>query len=273
MAITAVIILTCCNKHVESVLPAQSPPPPPPAPIKHLFADAGSDTTICMPYGGTGNLFKGFLDGRASHDDSGKIVRYSWSEVVGDPVMGSSVYPQSQLAHLSKDSTEITFFSGTHVFNLEVWDDQGRYDYDHVTINAVSRFNYEYDGLSWDSAVGKLTAISVKVKPGLLNSWPDIDSSNTNLDVYVNDYNGICLDNSSWKKLPLVPYDSIQLTTHSAFYSLISDFPTSVNHGTFHPVIYINTNSGANLNQRVSVAFNESDNPNRGFSGAGDWDP
>jgi len=74
LAFAMAIIFTGCNKHVEKAMSSQTPPPPP---IKHLFANAGSDTTIWMPLGGTGNVFRGILNGRASSDDSGKIISYS----------------------------------------------------------------------------------------------------------------------------------------------------------------------------------------------------
>jgi hypothetical protein len=46
---------------------------------------------------------------------------------------------------------------------------------------------------------------------------------------------------------------------------LIFDLPNSINHGTGYPEIYAKTNSGININQKVSLGFI---NP----TGAGDWD-
>jgi hypothetical protein len=191
------LFFSYCSKHVENTLSFQLPQRPIPSPKKHLFANAGSDTTICMPYGGTGGDFKGILDGKASYDDSGKIVSYSWSEIGG-------IY--SLIDSINKDTTYVFFQSGTHQYLLEVRDDYGQVDSAKVTINVIRKFDYEYNGLSWDSITGVLTTISVKAKPGLIASWAaftlwDNDSS----DVYLSDFNGKCNDISNWKKLPYVP--------------------------------------------------------------------
>jgi hypothetical protein len=229
---------------------------------KTLFANAGLDTTICLLYGGIGNIFKGMVDGRASHDDSGKIVSYSWFEIIGSPpnswlgIIGFN----SDSTVFSKDSSEVTFLltGGIHQFMLEVRDDHGQVDSAKVNINAIQKFDAEYDGLSWDSTTGVLTTISVKAKPGLIESWPDFTSLDTvSSEIHLSDYNGKCNDISSWKLLPYVPYDSIQLTDKLLFYTLISDPPTILNRGHLFPEIYAKTNSGIDFNQKVSIGFIE----------------
>jgi|SRR5450631_2566710 len=248
LAVASALFFSHCNKHVEKAMSSQTPPPPPP-PIKHLFANAGADTTICMPYGGTGSVFIAILNGRASYDDSGKIVSYSWSEIGGI---------HSYIDSANNDTTLVTLI-GTltlHHFQLEVQDDHGQVDRSEVTINVIQQFDSEYDGLSWDSTTGILTTIGVKAQPGLIESWPDFTLwDNDNSKVYLTDFNGKCSDISSWKKLPYVPYDSIQLTDKLVFYSLISIPPSIVEKGTLYPEIYAKSNSGIDFNQKVSVGF------------------
>lgn len=225
----------------------------PPPVIQHLFANAGSDTTICMPHLGTGNIFTGILNARASSDDSGKIISYLWSEIDGTGYL----YPDGQTEILWKDSTAVSFLAGlgVHKFNLEVRDDQGRVANDQVTINVVSLFSYEYDALSLDSTAGLLKTISVKFEPGLMESWPDIDSVSVIREVYLINYNGQCHDISSWTKLPYVPYDSIQLTDKPVFYSLLADHRNPFDQKDMYGEIYARSNSGTDFNQKVSVGF------------------
>jgi hypothetical protein len=254
-----------CNKQIDNTAPPPPPPPPtqPPS-VNYLKANAGSDTTICMPYGGTGDGFEAMLNGSASRDDSGKIVSYSWSEIEGSP---SNPWSEnlglfsSESTIFSKDSAKVSFLlnsGGLHRFMLKVQDDHGRVDSSWVSIQINQNFDAEYDGLSWDSTSGVMTTISVKAKADLLESWPDffnldIDSSG----VYLINFNGQCNDISSWNKLPYVPYDSIQLTDEKVFYSLVSIPPSVTQSGALFPEIYARTNSGVDFNQKVSIGFVE----------------
>jgi hypothetical protein len=276
LAVATAIFFSFCNKQVVNT-PAFTPPqPPPPPPINYLIARAGSDTTICMPYGGTGNIFKGLLDGRGSSDDSGKIVSYSWSEILGSGPVGNIA---SYFTGFSKDSAEDTLLltggvdqfgdlvlgASPNHFMLKVRDDHGRVDSAMVTINIIQNFVEEYDGLSWDSTVGLLTTISVKAIPGLIESWPeDFEFNNGHSGIYLSNFNGQCFDTTNLAKLPYVPYDSIQLTDKLVFYSEISIPPSVINAGTFfqsisgggfYPEIYAKTNSGIDFNQKVSIGF------------------
>jgi hypothetical protein len=274
LAFATAIFFSCCNKNVVNTQPTTHPsPPPPPPPINYLIANAGSDTTICMPYGGTGSLFKGLLDGSASHDDSGKIVSYSWSEILGSGY--ASDFTEFSFTGSSRDSAEDTLlFTGgvdqfgdlvlgasPHHYMLKVRDDHGRVDSALVTINIIQNFNAEYDGLSWDSTAGLLTTISVKAKPGLIQSWPTDSGYSA---IYLSNFNGQCFDTTNLAKLPYVPYDSIQLTNKLVFYSVITIPPSVINAGTFfqrtsaggfYPEIYAKTNSGIDFNQKVSIGF------------------
>ena len=246
MAIVTVVIFTHCSKTVDNKVDSTPAPLPP---LKHLTANAGSDTTICMPYGGTGNIFKTILNGRASSDDAGNILSYSWSAVKkeGSPDL------QSQITDVSKDSTTVRFLSGdaTYQFNLEVRDDQGRVDNDQVTINVISRFNYQYDGLSWDSITAGLQTISVKFKPGLMESWPRGSFE----DIYLINSNAGCRDIISWQKLPFVLYDSIQQTDKPIFYTLVTGHPNIFSQGNLYTEIYARSNAGIDLTQKVSIGF------------------
>ena len=144
MAIVTAVIFTHCNKASEGIV-ISSPPPPPP---KHLIANAGADTTIFMPYGGSGIVFKAILNGRASKDDAGNIVTYSWTEIENE----GSPYSLAKITDQYGDSTTATFHSGSglHIFHLEVRDDRGRVDFARISVNFISPFDFAYDELSWD---------------------------------------------------------------------------------------------------------------------------
>jgi hypothetical protein len=280
MVVATVVFFSGCNKQVVNT-PAPPPPalPPPPPPVNYLMANAGSDTTICIPYGGTGNYFKGMLDGRASRDDSGKIVSYSWSEITGPNTEPLWYRYNLDSVGFSKDSAEVTLLlSGSvdlgegvgkigRLYMLTVRDDHGRVDSARVTINIIQNFDEEYDGLSWDTTEGLLTTISVKAKPGLIKSWPhDFDYNNGYSGIYLSNFNGQCFDTTNQAKLPYVPYDSIQMTDKLVFYSVISIPPSIINPGTLfqgisagllYPEIYAKTNSGIDFNQKVSIGFIE----------------
>jgi hypothetical protein len=252
--VVVAILFSGCKKQAALV---QQPPPPPP-PIGDLIANAGSDTTICMPFGGTGNSFKGILDGSASHDNSGNIISFSWTEIVGSnpaTVFSTEIKP------------EILLSGGLHHIVLKVRNNHDQAAEDTVIVNVIQKFNTEYDGLSWDSTAGALMTISVKLKPALIQSWPSPFDSKQPDSVYYSNYDGTCKDIGSWKQVPYVPYDSIQLTDKPIFYSVVLNPPNTVNLGTSYPEIYARTNSGIDFTQKVSLGFSDG-NP----SGAGDWD-
>ena len=256
LALLFILFFTDCNKQVANipVIPQPSPPLPP---TNYLMANAGNDTSICIPYGGTGNEFRAFLDGRASLDDSGKIISYSWYEILG--VNDAPLTDFSDSTNYSKDSAEVNFLlsGGVHLYMLKVMDDHGRIDSAHVTVNAIQNFSDEFDGLSWDSTTGGLTTISVKFKPGLMETWPSFYGLDSSSGIYLSNYSGACFDTSNLAKLPFVPYDSIQLTNETVFYSIVNTAPTLVDQGSVYPEIYARTNSGIDFNKKVSIGFIE----------------
>jgi len=234
---TVIIYFGCSKKNDQSSFTQNSK-------SKTLVAVAGRDTSICMPYGGTGYIFQGILDGRESHDSLGNIISYVWTQQVS----GGS----SPLVVGTKALTEVEISNrGMNTFWLQVKDDQGQVAYDSVSINVIQNFAFEYDGLSWDSAVGALTTISESFKTGLIESWPDFTNAATSQSgAYLTNYNGQCNDVGSWQMIPYVPYDSIQLTPVSLFYTVIPG------HGVLFPEIFAKTNSGIDFTQKVSIAFN-----------------
>lgn len=241
MAIVTTVIFTHCNKVSDNILL-------PPTPQKHLVANAGADTTICMPYGGTGDIFKATLNGKASTDDSGTIISYSWSEIVDE----GSPYPHAQITDLTKDSTSATFHSGSglHIFKLEVRDDRGRVDFAQTRVNFISQFDFAYDELSWDSTTSGLSTISVKFKPGLMETWP----RGLYRYVFFKNFKG-CYDISRWQELPYVPYDSIRLTDKPLFFSLVLGHSNIIGPGILYTEIFANAKSGIDLRQKVSIGF------------------
>jgi len=242
MAIVTAVIFTHCQKAEDSKVIILSPP------TKHLVANAGADTTICMPYGGTGDIFKAILNGRASTDNSGTIISYSWSEIVDE----GSPYPQAQITDIHNDSTTAIFHSGSglHIFKLEVRDDQGRVDFARINVNFISPFDFGYDELSWDSTTSGLSTISVHFKPGLMETWP----RGLYRYVYFKNFKG-CYDISQWQRLPYVPYDSIRLTDKPLFYSLVSGHSNIISPGILYTEIFAHSNSGIDLRQKVSIGF------------------
>ena len=242
MAIVTLVIFTHCNKTVDDKV---IPPPPPP---KHLIANAGSDTTICLPYGGTGDMFKAILNGRASTDDAGHIVSYTWSEIVNE----GSPYPPVPITDKYNDSTSVTIHSSSslHIFNLEVRDDRGWVDNAQIRVNFMSQFDFAYDELSWDSTTSGLSTISVKFKPGVMETWP----RGLYRYVYFKNFKG-CYDVSRWQKLPYVPYESIRQTNEPLFFSLVLGHSNIIDPGILYTEIFAKSNSGIDLTQKVSIGF------------------
>ena len=210
------IILSGCSKKIcytpiQPNIPIQ---PNMPIQTKSLVAYAGLDTVLDMPQPGTGYVFKGILNGRGSHDVSGKIIFYSWTDI--------QVAPSSNIMSPNSDSTEVNIFGkGIHKFRLEIRDKSNNVDYDTVAITINQKFGYEYDGLSWDSTAGTLTCLNIGYKPGLIETFPGFTPNYINNKDFVNfcAFNGSCDDVNSWEKLPYVPYDSIYLTDKNIFYS------------------------------------------------------
>jgi hypothetical protein len=223
---------------------------------KTLFAIAGHDSTICMPFGGSGNNFQASLDGRESHDSLGNITSYVWTQQVSGAsapvVVGTSALSVIQINNPGP---------GVITYWLQVKDDKGQISYDSVSLHIIQNFGFEYDALTWDSAVGPLTTISERFKPGLIESWPDFTNTTPiESTAYIINYNGQCNDLSSWQVIPYVRYDSIQLTPASLFYTVIPG------HGVLFPEVFAKTNSGMDFTQKVSIAFDINND------GAGDWD-
>lgn len=242
MAIVTLVIFTHCHKTSDVIVTTTLPTK------KHLIAIAGSDTTICMPYGGTGKVFKAILNGRASTDDAGNIISYSWTEIVNE----NTPYPLAQIIDKYGDSTAATFHSGfgLHRFNLEVRDDKGRVESAQVNINVVSQFNYAYDELSWDSTSAGFSIISIRFKPGLIETWP----AGVYRYVYLKNFKG-CYDVSRWQNLPYVPYDSIGLTNKTLFYTLVRGHSNIIAPDVLYTEIFASKNSGIDLSQKVSIGF------------------
>jgi hypothetical protein len=213
---------------------------------KALVADAGPDTTIYEPFGGKAYIFRTILNGKASYDLTGNIVNYSWTEI-GNNIYTNIDSPNAQI-------TSATMFGGVHKFILAVEDDKNIADYDTVTINVKQRFGIEYDGISWDSTVGTLTRINVDWQDGLMESIPGLTPSYTKDINFASlcTFGGSCNDINNWKSIPFVPYDSINLTDKSLFYSSNdSDYLS----GMDYMVIYANRNAGIDFTQKVSIGI------------------
>jgi len=231
----------------------------PPSP---LVANAGPDTIITAPLPGTGFYFYAILNGKASHDRSGKIVSFWWTQIDPDLQTGFSAY--YSVTSVYSDSTGVTFFefpnlqnpkSTVHKFRLEVRDDLDNDEFDTVTITVNRKFSAEFDGITWDSTVGSLTYLNVTCKPiGILACqafalyYPETPDM-----LNICTFNGGCDDIRSWKTIPYVSYDSIKLTDKQLFYSTNNDNNQDILNDNDWVVIYATPNAGIDFTQTVSI--------------------
>jgi len=96
------------------------------------IARAGNDSTISVPN------TTGLLNGGASSDPDGRIVRYQWRQING-PVGAIISNPGSSL------TTVTSMQPGYYTFELTVTDDYGALAKDTVAITIVNNFRYEED--------------------------------------------------------------------------------------------------------------------------------
>jgi hypothetical protein len=94
------------------------------------IAKAGNDTTIAVP------STIGLLNGRASYDPDGRIVRYQW-RIINGPA-------GAIISNLTLPLTTVTSMqTGYFNFELTVTDDVGASGKDTVSIVVVDNFRYE----------------------------------------------------------------------------------------------------------------------------------
>jgi len=92
-------------------------------------ADAGTDTSIALPFSGA------ILNGKRSKDPDGYIAAYSWSQVSGPS--------QAYIAYAADSLTAVTQLQeGQYVFKLTVTDNEGSTDTATVTVTVVNTFRY-----------------------------------------------------------------------------------------------------------------------------------
>jgi len=96
------------------------------------IARAGNDTTISVPN------TTGLLNGGASSDPDGRIVRFQWRQING-PV-------GAIISNAASSFTTVTSMQpGYYTFELTVTDDLGASAKDTVAITVVNNFRYEED--------------------------------------------------------------------------------------------------------------------------------
>jgi hypothetical protein len=228
------IIFFGCNKSVQT---------------KSLVANAGTDSVINMPQAGSLWVFKAFLNGEGSHSTTGGNVSYSWIAINHD----TSVLISSP----NTDTTAVLFEYpriGKHVytFKLEVRDNLNHVDYDTVSITINRKFHYEYDGISWGPTINALTYINLNSQLSNDGNYPpdfNFDPDLTPDLISLCTFNGNCNDINSWKVIPYVSHDSIELTDKNLFYSS--------NSGWY--VIYATPNAGIDFSQNLSVGVSRTD--------------
>ncbi len=94
------------------------------------IADAGDDTSIYYP------LNKTALVGTRSKDNDGKIIKYSWKQIIGTSVSRISSPDQAQ--------TEVSEMApGAFQFELSVTDDKGETAKDTVNVMVINNLKYE----------------------------------------------------------------------------------------------------------------------------------
>jgi hypothetical protein len=93
-------------------------------------AMAGNDSTIAVP------STTAILNGAASYDSDGRIVRYQWRQVRGPvgAIISSATSPLTAVLSLQQ---------GDFSFELTVTDDVGATGKDTVNISVVNNFRYE----------------------------------------------------------------------------------------------------------------------------------
>ena len=96
------------------------------------IANAGRDTTIAVP------STSALLNGAASYDSDGRIVRYQWRLLTGPT---GSIISNSALPLTTVNSLQ----PGVYSFELTVTDDLGATAKDTVLISVVNNFRYEED--------------------------------------------------------------------------------------------------------------------------------
>jgi ribosomal protein L14 len=93
-------------------------------------ARAGRDTTIAVP------STTALLNGAASYDPDGRIVRYQWRQVAGPsgPLISNNALPLTTVNSMQP---------GVYAFELTVTDDVGASGKDTVSIFVVNNFRYD----------------------------------------------------------------------------------------------------------------------------------
>lgn len=217
---------------------------------KIIVADAGKDTIIDIPYNGTGYFFRAILDGRSSTDHAGNIAAYSWREIDTMP----EANPYTQILSPASDTTEVILMGGKHKFLLQVRDDQNRIDDDTVTVIVDNKFTNEYPNLPWDSSAGIFRTLVLTFKPDLFENYPILSTwspDEWNSILYMCNAGESCKNISEWKRIPYIPYDSVNLTNTSLFFTITPLDPI----GLGVSVIYANSKSGIDFNKNISIGF------------------
>jgi hypothetical protein len=223
---------------------------------KTPIANAGPDSVINMPQTGTSSEFEAILNGKGSHSINSEIVFYSWTAI------GNTGSTNIKISSPNTDSTTVIFEqpnAGIYQFRLEVRDNLNNLDYDTVSITINRKFQDEYDGISWDSTFNSFTYIDfaeqlsnyADIPPALIaipgySLPPDLISFCT--------FNGNCNDISSWKIIPYVPRDSIELTDKNIFYS--TDSSACCINASY--TIYATPNAGIDFSQKISIGVGRS---------------
>ena len=101
--------------------PPPTNPPPPSGTNQKPVSNAGSDITITLPTNNT------TLNGSASKDPDGSIIKYEWTKTGGP---GSYAFGSSTAA----STTVSNLTAGTYTFNLRIWDNQWEPSDDQVTV-------------------------------------------------------------------------------------------------------------------------------------------
>lgn len=224
---------------------------------KTPIANAGTDSVINMPMPGTSTEFEAILNGKRSRSINSEIVSYSWTTIVNN---GST---NIKISSPNLDSTAVIFeqpSAGIYQFRLEVRDNLNNLDYDTVSITINRKFQDEYDGISWDSTFNSFTIIDFAEE---LSSYEDVPpvlsfgnpsySLPPDLISFCT-FNGNCNDISSWKIIPYVPRDSIELTDKDIFYTTDSS-ACCINESY---TIYATPNAGIDFSQKISIGVGRS---------------
>jgi K319-like protein len=217
---------------------------------KWPVANAGADTIIVFP----SDSF--LLNGTASFDPDGNIVKYEWYAV--------PVFPFSSASKIGDPNAKQTLVTnltpGIYRFGLKTTDDKGAYSYDTLTIqfedihyppHQIGFYPWPYSGLSWNPGTTGFTTVG-PLQDWQLNIAPE-DNDGTKWKVQL-----VQKSTNTAVFLPYVKYDQITEASPSVFYTisdLVSPGPGEIPTGSIYVSAKLARPSNIDFSEKVDVVL------------------